>query len=87
MDKLTLRHARELLGDLTQSALEDEAGVARGTVHDLEMGRNKRPSYETVTRVVRALRRLGLAGVTAEQLFPIAEAEAGADSSATQGAA
>ena len=33
----------------------------------------RRPSHDTVTRIVRAFRRRGLSGITAEQLFPVDE--------------
>jgi predicted transcriptional regulator len=66
----TLKEARELL-DITQVQLDQRAGVREGTTWDIESGRNKRPAYETVTRLVRAIQRAGLKGVTAEALFPI----------------
>lgn len=66
----TLKEARELLG-VSQHALDRKAGIPKGTVWELEMGRNQRPSHETVVRIVRALREFGLAGADAEQLFPI----------------
>lgn len=72
MDEMTLEHARKLLR-LNQRDLERAAGVCRGTVHEIENGRNKRPSYDTVVRIVSALQRHGLPGITAEQLFPVPE--------------
>lgn len=67
---MTLKDARDLAG-VTQTRLEDLGGLTRGAVHDLESGRNERPSHETVTRVIHGLRRAGLRGVTAEQIFPV----------------
>src|SRR5947208_3616649 len=75
MSEMTLKQARELAG-LSPAQLEKLAGVIRNTVYDLEAGRNRRPSHETVTRLVRALRRSGLTGVTAEQIFPIDDPDA-----------
>lgn len=69
---MTLKEARDIAG-LTQQELANRSGLTQTTIYDLESGRNKKPSHETVVRVVRALQRSGLAGVTAEQLFPIAE--------------
>lgn len=67
---MTLKDARELAG-LTQSALERNAGLTTGTVHDIESGRNANPSYQTVACLVLALRDAGLKGLTAETLFPL----------------
>lgn len=71
---MTLKDARTLLG-ISQLRLDRAAGVAKGTVNDIESGRNERPSHETVIRIVRALRELGLAGADSEQLFPIHDGE------------
>lgn len=67
---MELRQARELV-KLTQSDLAQRAGLERGTIHDLESGRNRKPSWDTVFRVTKALQAAGLAGVTPEQLFPV----------------
>lgn len=67
---MTLKDARELVG-LSQAALERNAGLTSGTVHDIESGRNANPSYQTVASVVAALRDAGLKGLTAEALFPL----------------
>lgn len=67
---MDLKDARRLVG-LSQAQLDDLAGVRRGTTADIEQGRNSRPAHETVTRYVRAFRRKGLEGLTAEELFPV----------------
>jgi transcriptional regulator with XRE-family HTH domain len=54
----------------TQTRLAQEAGCGISTINDLEHGRNTNPSYALVTSVVAALRRGGLAAVTAEDVFP-----------------
>jgi transcriptional regulator with XRE-family HTH domain len=69
--KTPLASARQLLG-WSQTKLAAEAGAPISTINDLEHGRNVNPSYALVTNVVAALRRGGLAGVTAESLFPVA---------------
>jgi transcriptional regulator with XRE-family HTH domain len=70
MADMTLRQARELV-KLTQAELAARAGLERSAIHDLEAGRNRRPSWDTVFRVTTALRDCGLAGITPEQLFPV----------------
>jgi transcriptional regulator with XRE-family HTH domain len=67
---MTLREARDIAG-LTRDRLAELSGTTATTIYDIETGRNARPSHETVVRIVRALQRTGLAGVTAEQLFPV----------------
>ncbi len=57
--------------------VDDLANLTRGTVADIERGKNKNPSHETVTKIVRALQRRGLEGITAEQLFPVPDAVEG----------
>lgn len=69
---MTLREAREIAG-LSRNRLAELAGTTTTTIYDLETGRNANPSHETVIRVVRALQRAGLAGLSADQLFPIAD--------------
>jgi DNA-binding XRE family transcriptional regulator len=64
------------MAGLSQSELDRRAGVPAGTTHNLESGRVERPSWEHVALIVRALRRSGLKGADAEQLFPIAEEKA-----------
>lgn len=70
---------RRLLG-ISQHQLDKEAGLPKGTVHDLESGRTVKPSHETVVRIVRAMRRLGLHGVTGEDVFPVPETPRDAES-------
>jgi predicted transcriptional regulator len=72
-----LQKARELMG-LTQSQLDRAAGLPLGSVHEIESGRVKSPSWTNVSRIVRALRESGLKGASAEVLFPIAERKASA---------
>jgi transcriptional regulator with XRE-family HTH domain len=67
---MTLSEARRLTG-LTQAQLDDAAGLTRGTVTDIERGKNANPSHVTVTKILRALHHRGLSGLTAEDLFPV----------------
>lgn len=71
---MDLKEARRLTG-LTQTRLAELAGLQQTTIYDLEAGRNRRPSHEAVTRIVRALQRSGLAGISAEELFPVPDDE------------
>lgn len=68
---MTLIEARKIAG-LTRQGLADKAGTTTTTIYDIEAGRNLRPSHETVVRIVRALNHQGLAGLTADDLFPVA---------------
>lgn len=68
-----LQSVREMAG-LSLAQLDRAAGLATGTTHDLESGRTQNPSWQTVGRIVRALQRRGLKGVTAESIFPISDA-------------
>lgn len=67
-----LRRARER-ARLSQAELARLAGLRAGAVivSDLELGRSRNPKHETVTRLVRALRRAGLKNLTADKLFPV----------------
>ena len=67
---MKLVEARRLTS-LSQADLEELAGVTKGTVADIERGKNKNPSHESVTKLIRALQQHGLAGLTAEELFPV----------------
>lgn len=69
---MTISEARELLG-WTQGQLDREAGLPKGTTHDLESGRNRDPRHKTVVRITRALQRGGLKGITEEALFPVTD--------------
>lgn len=75
MAKLTLLEARQLLG-WTQARLADEAGIKTTAVSDIETGKTKNPGYTSVMRIVSALQRGGLAGLTAEDVFAVPESEA-----------
>lgn len=79
---MTLRQARELAG-LTGEELATLAGTTATNIYDIERGRNKRPAYETVVQIVRALQSAGLKGITAEQLFPVADMSSPADQEAS----
>jgi transcriptional regulator with XRE-family HTH domain len=73
---MNLKQAREALG-WTQEELSRRSGVGQQHISKLEKGRIERISYLTVVRIVRALRKAGLAGVTAEKLFPVLNGEDG----------
>ena len=68
--EMTLEQARKLLG-WTQTRLAREAGEPISTVSDIETGRNSRPAYVVVMRIVKALQRGGLNGITPEDIFPV----------------
>lgn len=68
---MTLFEARRIAG-LSRQKLAALAGTTTTTIYDIEAGRNQRPSHETVVRIVRALNQHGLAGLTSEDLFPVA---------------
>jgi len=59
---MNLRTARKIKG-VSQSELAAMTGVDQTTISDLERGRNTNPSWNTVTRIARAL------NVTPEELF------------------
>lgn len=67
---ITLTQARELLG-WSQAKLADAAGEKVANIFDLENGRNRRPSFALVMRVVAALQRGGLTGIKPEDLFQV----------------
>lgn len=67
---MRLKDARRALG-WTQQELSRRSGVRQQDISKLERGSVHRISYTTVVRLVRALRKAGLAGVTAEELFPV----------------
>lgn len=72
---MTLGEARDLLG-WTQTKLAEEAGEKVSTVNDIERGRNQRPAYVVVMRIVQAIQRGGLPGVKPEDIFPVPAVEA-----------
>lgn len=61
---MSLREARQQAG-LTQVALAKRAGVDQTTISDVETGKNRNPSWETVKRISDAL------GMDPSALFPI----------------
>lgn len=65
-----LKEARRLAG-LSQDALEIAAGLNPGIVTAIESRKNKNPSHEIVTKIVRAFQAHGLVGLTADDLFPV----------------
>jgi transcriptional regulator with XRE-family HTH domain len=62
MTRTTLRDTR---GRLTQEELADLSGVDQTTISNIENGRIKKPSWETVARLSAAL------GVEPVELFPV----------------
>jgi DNA-binding XRE family transcriptional regulator len=70
---MTLSEARRLTG-LTQKALAEAADCSPADIVDLERGKNKNPSHALVIKIVRAFQQHGLAGLTAEDLFPVSVA-------------
>jgi transcriptional regulator with XRE-family HTH domain len=69
---MNLRTARRLK-DITQAQLAERAGVDQTTISDIECGRNRNPSWQTVKLIADAL------GVQPEEIFPVA-ADRGAES-------
>lgn len=67
---MTLAEARKALG-WSPEQLAEQAGESASNVRDLEAGRNRRPAYVLVMRIVKALQRGGLAGITPEEIFPV----------------
>lgn len=73
---MTLEQARKLLG-WTQSKLAHEAGEPISTISDIETGRNARPAYIVVMRIMGALKKGGLAGVDPQDVFPVEKSVGG----------
>ncbi len=67
---MTLIEARESVG-WSRAELARKAGLKDGDIYDLEHGRNRRPSWDSVYKITEALRGAGLKAVTPEQLFPV----------------
>jgi transcriptional regulator with XRE-family HTH domain len=67
---MTLKQARKALA-WTQQQLEAASGVQQQHISDLENDRIGQVSYATVAKLVKALHKAGLRGVTAEELFPL----------------
>jgi DNA-binding XRE family transcriptional regulator len=63
-DQMNLEEVRTQKG-ISQTELDEKAGLHRGTINDIERGRNKRPAFEVVVRIARVL------DVPAESLFPV----------------
>jgi len=61
---MNLREIRESK-KLDQTELDALAGLTRGTVSDIERGKNSRPAWEIVSKLSRVL------GVSPEELFPV----------------
>lgn len=64
---LSLKKTRDLIS-ASQKALADAAGVDSQVIARIEQGRSERPAYELVVRVVRGLQKLGLSGITPDQI-------------------
>lgn len=65
---MTLKEARRYAG-LSQGQLARLAGFSTvASISDIEIGRNRRPAHDTVTRIMRGLHRAGLAGLTIEDI-------------------
>lgn len=71
---MTLKEARTALG-WTQQKLEAESGVKQQQISELENNKIETVSHASVVKILRALHRAGLKGLTAEALFPVAESE------------
>jgi transcriptional regulator with XRE-family HTH domain len=69
---VTLKQARGLV-NLTQDQLAALSGVKKSAISDIETGRvtPDKISHGTVVRLVGALRRRGLTGLTMDELFPV----------------
>jgi predicted transcriptional regulator len=67
---MTLREARRLLG-WSQTHLARRSGVKQQQISILELGEIERVAWMDVSRLVTALQRAGLKGITAEELFPV----------------
>lgn len=68
---MNLRQARLALG-WSQPKLAAKSGVRQQTISELERDTIRRASHDSVVRIVTALQRAGLKGVTADDLFPVA---------------
>lgn len=65
---MNLKGVRQALG-LSQVELDRLAKLPRGTVNDIELGRNDDPSLSVCVALTDALRRAGAKGVAVEGLF------------------
>lgn len=64
---LTLKQTRDLV-QTSQQGLADAAGVEVHLITKIEIGSVKRPAHDLVVKVVRGLRKLGMAGIQADQI-------------------
>ncbi len=64
---LTLKQTRDLVA-ASQQGLADASGLEVHLIYKIEQGIVKNPRHEVVVRVVRGLRKLGMAGIEAEQI-------------------
>lgn len=69
---MNLRAAREALG-WTQQKLEAESGVVQQQISRLEKGEIGRVSLDDARKLLKALHRAGLKGLTSDDLFPESE--------------
>jgi transcriptional regulator with XRE-family HTH domain len=67
---MTLKDARRLLG-WSQTHLARRSGLSQQMISYLETGQIKRVAWVDVARLVVALQRAGLKGITADELFPV----------------
>lgn len=67
---MTLVEARGFLG-WTQTRLAQEVGTSVSAINDIEHGRNKNPGFRQVMRIVKALQRGGLGGLSPEDVFQV----------------
>lgn len=65
---MTLPELRQAFG-LTQVDLDDAAGLKRGTVTQIENGRNLNPSIKVCLAIVEAFRARGAKDLAIEDLF------------------
>lgn len=72
---MTLKDARKALG-WTQETLAAESSVVQQRISKLERGEIGRVSLDDTRKILRALHRAGLRGITADDLFPMAEERA-----------
>ena len=64
---LTLKQTRDLVR-VSQQGLADASGVELHLITKIEQGATKRPAHELVVKVVRGLQRLGMAGISSDQI-------------------
>lgn len=68
---MTLKDARAALG-WSQQKLEAESGVSQQQISRYETGEIERVGLDQAQRIVKALHRAGLKGLTLDDLFPVA---------------